>query len=49
VSIKPNHSRPTTHIFNNMQGRPVRVLYDAYMHHGQNRGEEKHVNQVKNT
>ena len=25
------------------QGRPVRVLYDAQTHHGQNREEEKNA------
>ena len=32
-----------------MQGRPVRALCDAYMHHGQTRGNEKHIEYVQNT
>jgi len=26
------------------QGRPVHVNYDAYLHHGQNKGKPKNVN-----
>jgi len=32
-----------------MQGRPVRALCDADMHHGQTRGNEKHIKYVKKT
>jgi len=28
------------------QGRPVHVLYDAYMHHGQNRGKDKNRKKI---